>query len=390
MENQKTEQKSGRFSTKEVEAVVTNIKGLEIRRKDKYGRLFPNVKGKPAGYISDTNYGISWNANFGLGRETRRIRTKEELIKQVELFGKPVPKHVGIVPQDLKQTEVELVPKPFKYYSRTLAETGTTDVETFEWAMEAGKNVFLIGPTGGGKTALVRYYCAKHKRPYRRVSFNGGCTVEDLVGHYVLKNGQTEWVDGLLTQAVKYGWVLAGDEINAAPAEVLFVLNSVLDDERVLILSSKGGEIIKAHPNFRFVATCNPTEAGYAGTHEMNEALKDRFCDTTFTIDYSKSVERRILKGMGFEKDIVEDIMSFVKRIRKSFAESEIDTPFSTRAIIGLAELIQANKSGLIINRFRDREKETVKDLLDMFIHKSKPVDFGAGDDGTDGDNIPI
>jgi nitric oxide reductase NorQ protein/cobaltochelatase CobS len=371
------------LTTEEIEIFVkdTGIASFEIRRKDKYGRLFPNVKGKTAGYISNNKYGVSWNTNFGNGRKTKRITSIEELLKEVNNFGNDKPEeHQIVAVQGIVQDDSLLIPSEFKYYPRKL-ETGDTDVETFEWAMNTGKNVFLVGPTGSGKTALARFYCAANKRPYRRFSFNGGCTVEDLVGHWVLKNGETIWVDGILTQAVRRGWVLVGDEINAASADVLFVLNSVLDDERILVLSSKDGEVIKIHPDFRFVATCNPTEQGYAGTNELNESLKDRFSGTILVIDYNEDVERKIIKKLGLENDVIEDMMSFVKKLRKAYLENELITPFSTRSVIMFAELLKINKTKLIINRFRDSEKNVVMDMMDMFIYKTKPIDNNNGDD---------
>ena len=372
---------SNLLTTAEVEAFARKNDNIIIRRKDNYGRLYPDVRGKTAGYMSENRYGVSWNTNFGSGRETRKIATIEQLEIELKNFGKPRP--IPVTTVDLTPTidDKLLVPEKFRYFGRKL-DTGETDVEAFEWCMEESeaKNAMLIGPTGSGKTALVRYYCAKHNRPYRRVSLNGGVTVDDLVGHWVLKPSEngvsiTVWVDGILTQAFTKGWVLAVDEINAAPAEILFILNPVLDDEKILVLAAKNGEVLHAHPNFRLVATCNPTEQGYAGTHEMNEALKDRFKNTTLKIDYNEAIEKRILRQMEFDEEKVKDIMKFVKRIREAYTEDAIITPFSTRAVMGLGELIKCNRTGLIVNRFRESERSTVSDILEMFIHKEKKVD---------------
>jgi gas vesicle protein GvpN len=266
-----------------------------------------------------------------------------------------------------------LVPEDFVYIPRNV-ETGNTDLEEFEDAMKQCKNVLLQGPTGSGKTSLVRKYCAKHQRPYRRLSLNGGITVEDLVGHYVLKNDESPWIDGILTRAVREGWVLAVDEINAASPEVLFVLNSLLDDERILILSAKDGEVIKPHSDFRLIATMNPSEQGYAGTNEMNEALLDRF-HTIMEIDYNTKVEQKILKQMGLDSEKVSAIMDFTNKIREAYAKSEIFTPWSTRSIINFAESLLQGKEKLIVNRFKLSDRDTIRDLMDTFIYQTKPVE---------------
>ena len=307
-----------------------------------------------------------------------------ELLNNVNVsFDKLPEKQETKVPEtkivETESNENELVPEDFVYVARNL-ETGATDLEEFEFAMKQSKNVLLEGPTGSGKTSLVRKYCAKNKKPYKRISLNGGITVEDLVGHYVLKQGESPWIDGILTRAVREGWVLAVDEINASSPEVLFVLNSLLDDERILILSAKDGEIIKPHPDFRLIATMNPSEQGYAGTNEMNEALMDRF-HTIMVIDYNKKVEEKILKQMGIDSEKVSVIMEFTNKIREAYAKSEIFTPWSTRSIINFAESFMQGKEKLMVNRFKMADRDTIRDLMDTLIYNKQSVEDSINDE---------
>ena len=373
---------------------------VSIKEPDNQGRRVIYIKGKPYGKLSERKYGISWQRYENKKWQTDKIisiedfeekvhnilgikyKRKQKTIEECNKENK-ISENEATLEVEIKQqkTEIEInenymIPKEFLYYPRSI-EIGITDYEAFEKAMDDNKNVLLIGPTGSGKTTMVRYYCAKYKKPYARVSLNGGATVEDLVGHYILKtNGhgtKTEWIDGILTQAVRYGWIIAIDEINAAPAEILFILNSLLDDERILILSSKDGEIVRPHPDFRVIATCNPTEQGYAGTNEINEALLDRF-HRTFYIDYDVSIEKKILKKMGLQNEETNNIIEFTKKVRKSYTEGEIITPFSTRSVMNLAELMRTNQAKLIINRFRSNERLIISDLLDIFIYKTKSI----------------
>ena len=73
-----------------------------------------------------------------------------------------------------------------------------------------------------------------------------------------------EWHDGPLVDAMKVGHTFLVDEISLAEDSVLERLNSVLEPERTLLLTEKGGtrnsaaEQVVAHENFRLVATMNP------------------------------------------------------------------------------------------------------------------------------------
>ena len=311
---------------------------------------------------------------------TQTNSTVEETTNQVE----PV-REVVTVQNDMSQ---ELIPEDFVYIPRKLI-TGSTDIQEFHDAMSSGKNVMLKGPTGSGKTTLVRKYCAETQRPYKRISVNGATTAEDLVGHYILKHGESPFIYGVLPMAMKYGWTLVIDEINSASADVLFVLNPVLDDERILIIPQKDGEVIKPHPDFRVVATINPAEAGYAGTHEMNFALEDRF-QVMLDIDYNTIVERKVLNQMGMEKEMIGKVMEFSKALRKANLNGEILTPWSTRSIINLAELIDEGKEKLMLYRFRSDEKAVIGDLMDIHLKPEQNVEeeqssSTSSDDGTDG-----
>lgn len=339
------------------------------------GRHYINIRGVSFGFLTERNYGLGWYNSWDGRRKTIRVTSMGHLLEIIDSIKNARP--VSTIEQPTIDIDVDeafepvdeedrdLIPEKFPYYTRKMV--GRTDIEVFEILMYGNKNVLLSGPTGSGKTTLPRFFASKHHLPYRRVSLNGGTTPEDLIGHYILKDGVTEWVDGILTQAVRKGWILVVDEPNFAPPEVLSVLNSLLDDERILVLPQKDGEVIKPHPNFRLISTMNPSEEGYAGTNEMNESLLDRF-DVTLYIDYNRDVERNILKDMGILPGDASNILRFTEKLRESYQEKEILTPFSTRQMMSFASLYKKGMHELIIGRFKESDKNTVRDCINMFF----------------------
>lgn len=149
-------------------------------------------------------------------------------------------------------------------------------LKTLAIAIRDNLPILLMGESGTGKTSAIRYMAAETGNGLRRVNLNGGTTADELVGRLLINDKGTYWVDGILTEAMRNGEWIVLDEINAALPEVLFVLQSVMDDDGYLVLTEKDDkEIVHKHKDFRIFATCNPPE--YAGTKEMNKALLSRF-----------------------------------------------------------------------------------------------------------------
>ena len=75
----------------------------------------------------------------------------------------------------------------------------------FKAAYRQGLSLVLKGPTGCGKTRFVEAMAHDLDRPLITVSCHDDLTTADLVGRYLLRGGDTEWVDGPLTRAVRRG-----------------------------------------------------------------------------------------------------------------------------------------------------------------------------------------
>jgi cobaltochelatase CobS len=73
-------------------------------------------------------------------------------------------------------------------------------------AIEHNERVFLSGPSGTGKSSLVRQIAAAVRRPVRRVSLNGETSVADFIGHWTVNaSKETVFAKGILPQAMQEG-----------------------------------------------------------------------------------------------------------------------------------------------------------------------------------------
>ncbi|KJP89006.1 hypothetical protein AK88_01298 [Plasmodium fragile] len=113
------------------------------------------------------------------------------------------------------------------------------------------------------------------------------------------------WFDGILVSSLKKGDIFLMDEISLVESAVIERLNSVLEYERTLLLTEKGGKDIqnvKAHDEFCFIGTMNPS--GDFGKKEISQTLKNRFTEifvAPFAYD-SEDYYFLILKQMKFSK----------------------------------------------------------------------------------------
>jgi midasin len=101
--------------------------------------------------------------------------------------------------------------------------------------------------------------------------------VADMRREYGAYRALFRWYDGPLVTAMRNGDMLLIDEISLAEDSVVERLNSVLEPGRTLTIAEKGGEVVRAHPNFRVVATMNP--GGDFGKKVLSLALRNRFTE---------------------------------------------------------------------------------------------------------------
>ena len=243
--------------------------------------------------------------------------------------------------------------------------------------------IFITGNSGNGKTMSVEQACAKAKRKFVCVSMTPETDESDLLGNYVLINGQMEWRDGPVTVAARQGAVLCIDEIDYG-AQNLSSLQRVLEGKPFLL--KKKNEIVYPAVGFTIVATANTKGKGsedgrYMFTNVLNEAFLERFLNTYEQQWPPINIERKILKkeltAVGKSDDeFAEKLVTWADVISKTFDDGGLDEVISTRRLVHIIKTygVFGNKMKsieLCLNRF---DTDTKMSFLDLYTK----VDAGA------------
>lgn len=249
-------------------------------------------------------------------------------------------------------------------------------------AIEHNERVFIYGPSGTGKSSLVREIGARTKQPVRRVSLNGETSVSDFVGHWTVNDErQTVFVKGVLPTAMLEGHILQLDEVDAMQPEIGFILQQVLEPDGHLLLTDTG-EDIAPHPDFRLVATANTLGFGsdsglYAsGTHVLNFSWLDRW-DVVVHFDYlSTKQEVNLLKVRipTLDKKLLTGLVKAAGDLRKAHAEEQLTTTLTTRRLLALcARLARGNDlqramATCVLNKAPEEDRKVISETFDHHV----------------------
>ena len=206
----------------------------------------------------------------------------------------------------------------------------------FETAQENGLPLLLKGPTGCGKTRFVEHMAARTGRKLYTVSCHDDLSAADLMGRYLLKGGETEWVDGPLTRAVREGAICYLDEVVEARKDVIVVLHPLTDNRRTLMLD-RTGEEIQAPPGFMLVASYNP---GYQNIMKrLKPSTRQRFLSITMDFPDAETEISVVAHESGLDAKKVAPLVRLAGHIR-ALSGMDLEEGVSTRLLIYAATLI--------------------------------------------------
>jgi nitric oxide reductase NorQ protein len=197
--------------------------------------------------------------------------------------------------------------------------------------------LLLKGPTGCGKTRFVAHMAARLGRPLFTVACHDDLSAADLIGRYLLKGGNTEWVDGPLTRAVREGAICYLDEVVEARKDVTVVLHPLTDDRRILPIE-RTGEVLEAGPDFMLVASYNPGYQNILKT--LKPSTRQRFLAIEFDFPAPHREVEIVCSETGLQKERASTLVRLAAKLR-GLKGQDIEEGVSTRLLVYCATLIR-------------------------------------------------
>ena len=214
------------------------------------------------------------------------------------------------------------------------------------------RRVMIQGYHGTGKSTHIEQVAARLNWPCIRVNLDSHISRIDLIGKdaIVLRDGKqiTEFREGILPWALQNPVALVFDEYDAGRADVMFVIQRVLEvDGKLTLLDSN--KVIHPNPHFRLFATANTVGLGdttglYHGTQQINQGQMDRWSIVS-TLNYlphadEVNIVTARLPQYADEKgsEQVAAMVRMADLTRKGFMSGDLSTVMSPRTVITWAE----------------------------------------------------
>ena len=211
------------------------------------------------------------------------------------------------------------------------------EIELFEAAWRNRLPVLLKGPTGCGKTRFMEYMAWRLRRPLITISCHDDLTAADLVGRYLILGGETVWVDGPMTRAVRAGAILYLDEVVEARKDTTVVIHPLADDRRVLPME-KTGELLEAPAEFCLAISYNP---GYQSVlKDLKQSTRQRFIALEFGYPPAALEREIVMRETGVDAATAGKLVRFAGMTR-NLKGNGLDEGASTRLLVHAGKLIR-------------------------------------------------
>jgi len=255
------------------------------------------------------------------------------------------------------------------------------------------RRVMVQGYHGTGKSTHIEQVAARLNWPAVRVNLDSHISRIDLIGKDAIKlvDGKqvTDFQEGILPWALSTPTAIVFDEYDAGRADVMFVIQRVLETDGKLTLLDQN-KVITPHPYFRIFATANTVGLGdttglYHGTQQINQGQMDRW-SLVSTLNYlSIDAESAIVlaKNPHFNTEAgrktVKQMVTVADLTRTAFMNGDLSTVMSPRTVIAWAQNAQIfNNVGYafrlsFLNKCDELERQTVAEFYQRLFDEELP-----------------
>lgn len=216
-----------------------------------------------------------------------------------------------------------------------------SECDLFEHAWKKQLPLLIKGPTGCGKTRFVEHMAARLGRPLITVSCHDDLSAADLVGRFLIGNGNTVWSDGPLARAVRSGAICYLDEVVEARKDTTVVLHPLADDRRILPIERTGEQLV-APPEFMLVISYNP---GYQNLLKgLKPSTRQRFVALSMGYPQPEIELDIVQKETGISTQYAMQLVQLAKSFR-CLTEFDLEETASTRLLVSAGRLVASGLS---------------------------------------------
>ena len=255
------------------------------------------------------------------------------------------------------------------------------------------RRVMIQGYHGTGKSTHIEQVAARLNWPAVRVNLDSHISRIDLIGKDAikLKDGKqvTDFQEGILPWALRNPTAIVFDEYDAGRADVMFVIQRVLEVDGKLTLLDQN-QVITPHPYFRIFATANTVGLGdttglYHGTQQINQGQMDRW-SLVATLNYlSVDAESAIVlaKNPHYNNEAgrktIKQMVTVADLTRTAFMNGDLSTVMSPRTVIAWAQNAEIFRNVgyafrlSFLNKCDELERQTVAEFYQRCFDEELP-----------------
>ena len=189
--------------------------------------------------------------------------------------------------------------------------------------------ILMVGPAGCGKSHLAEQIAIALGLRFGSISCSAGMSEGQITGRLIPTGdgGRFEYQRSQFVEFYEEGGVFLLDEIDAADANVLLVINQALANGHLPVPNRVGKPQATRHPDFVLIAAANTFGNGanrmYVGRNQLDESTLDRFRIGQVVMDYDQELEKSILSD--------SDLLARLWSIRLKAADCQLRRVVSTR-----------------------------------------------------------